>query len=184
MKAGRRSLHSELLILRRSEIKQVAGIFLVATVLEGLTLAVEPKLLPEGEITITFQNDDDYQFATDDAKGNRLKPSVDTKNNLGNSHLIRFGALSDGVRGEGVEIIEAKLLLYYYDEWWTKLVYHIGVAPSLDGTVENLGEPDSTVQIYGDRWEPGKKTPLPGLSSRSSQIPCRSGSTKSRTGDL
>ena len=114
------------------------------------------------EFLITFSNDLMYTSATDDAGEAPLKPHINAKKKASAGRLIRFSNLGEWIKGDEIQIIDAKLQLYYYDEYWTKLIYHVNVSRSIDGTTKNIAKvPESVVEIYGDKWSAEKKTPRP-----------------------
>ena len=111
-------------------------------------------------LSFVFRNEWEYTSAQDD--DTKQQGSLFLGKPEGKKHLIRFGDLDRWVRGEGIEVIEAELRLYYYDEWWTQNVYHVAVARSLDGTVDSIAKTlESEVKIYGDKLSKGEKTPRP-----------------------
>ena len=146
-----RSLQLSLLVLLLSSlclIPRIAGADMVRTA--------------DGTVTATFQNGTTYRSAEDTGTGTSLKATVNTKANFSVGRHIRFGKLGDWVRGEGIEVIDAKLQLYYHDEWWTKMTYHVAVSRSLDGSITNVAkEPESTFNILGDKWPAKQKTRRP-----------------------
>ena len=114
------------------------------------------------ELTVTLENGGAYASATDDAGEGALKPHVNMKAGASVGRKLRFGDLGDWIRGERIEILEAKLQLFYYDEYWTKLTYRVAASRSLDGSVTVIAdEPEGTVDIRGDKWPPKEKTPRP-----------------------
>ncbi|KPL02220.1 MAG: hypothetical protein AMK75_03100, partial [Planctomycetes bacterium SM23_65] len=114
------------------------------------------------ETTTVFQNGEVYASAKDSCEDASLKASVNLKDGFCVGRHIRFAELGDWIRGENVEILEAKLQLYYYDEWWTKMTYHVSVSRSLDGSIASVArEPESTFKILGDKWPAGEKTRRP-----------------------
>lgn len=153
-------------------LKNVAGPGLVGrvsiTIVLGLVMliisaaqaqAIDLNVSDDG-LSFVFQNDGEYTSAQDD--DTKQEGFLFLGKPEGKKHLIRFGDLDRWVRGEGIEIIEAELRLYYYDEWWTQNVYHVAVARSLDGTVNSMAKaPESEVKIYGDKFPKGEKTPRP-----------------------
>ena len=124
--------------------------------------AMELTVAPDGVVAAVFQNGQTYASAEDASRDTSLRASVSTKGGFSIGRHLRFGKLGDWVRGEHVEVLDAKLQLYYYDEWWTKLVYYVAVSRSLDGSVLSIAEkPESSVKILGDKWPAGEKTRRP-----------------------
>ena len=114
------------------------------------------------EKQITIQNNNYYKPVTCDSSESIMKLNVDVKNETANGIILRFNSLDELIRGDRIEIIDATLSLYYKDEYWSKLIYHVAASRSLDGTVENLeSNPESIVKIYGDKWPKDKKTSRP-----------------------
>ncbi|MCX5671289.1 MAG: DUF6067 family protein [Planctomycetota bacterium] len=122
-----------------------------------------------GSVTVAFQNGlDGYAGAADDGREGAVKLMDDRKAadprwpNPDYRHLLRFADLEKTIAGGDRRIASASLSLMYFDEWWSVNVYHIALHRSLDGTADRVApEPEDTVQVYGDRFKEGEKTPRP-----------------------
>ncbi len=115
------------------------------------------------EVTLVLDSGKGYGGATDDdrAGSGDLKAHVNgaTRHSVG--RLLRFGGLPEWIRGEGIEVLDARLDLFYYDEYWSTRVYHVAVSRSLDGSVTRIAdEPESVVPVVGNRLPAREHTPL------------------------
>lgn len=114
------------------------------------------------EIEAVFENGDNYAAVSCDVSGPAIDLNINMKKKTTVAHQLRFGDLGEWIRGEKIEILDARLDLFYQDEYWTKINYHVAASRSLDGTVENIAnKPVSVVHIIGDKWPTVKKTPRP-----------------------
>ena len=74
---------------------------------------------------------------------------------------MTFGDLNSRIP-KGAKVVSATLEIYYFDEFWSVNVYHMGVYRSLeDGMVKIAENPEDTFDVWGDRFGPGHKTARP-----------------------
>ncbi len=150
----------------RGRIKlSVWGVALVlCSCFSALPVSAEPVAKTagaKGVLTLTLDGDAGYKGSSDRAGAGPLGVFVNGGKQQTSANWIRFGDLGEWIRGDGIEILEAKLQLYYYDEYWSTRVYYVTASRSLDGTATNLAEePECRVKIPGCRLPRGESTPL------------------------
>ena len=124
--------------------------------------AVKAKSTESIELEAVFESGDSYASNSCDALGPTVDLKINMKNGTTAGHLFRFGKLGEWIKGEKLEILDARLELYYQDEYWSKITYHVAASRSLDGSIDNIANtPEGIVPILGDKWPNDRKTLLP-----------------------
>jgi len=124
--------------------------------------ALSAQTTSQIDTTIVLQAGADYRGASDDGADGKLELHVGRAQGTAQAHILRFDSLQDYLRGERVEVVEARLELYYVDEWWTENTYYVTLSRSLDGTAENLdATPEGQVAVFGDKLPANVKTARP-----------------------